>query len=169
MSDEDSGTAVTRERLYELCNEGYKRGRMLIADGKRVVVTVAEDEEALTALQRKFFHGPVLGQISEQVRVEGVKYTRAAWKVHLKNEILERNPRFETVMLPGDKEPRSIRNWWSTEELGVKAYSEFIDEVLAIATTQWRVEFRFLIGQREAVHYPPRPFGGVKAKETAKC
>jgi hypothetical protein len=105
MSSENSVVVTTREDLYQACNQGYHRGRVLIADGKRVVVTVAEDEESLTALQRKFFHGPLLGQISEQVRVEGVGYTRQAWKAHLKNEILERNPRFETVRVPGRAEP----------------------------------------------------------------
>lgn len=168
MSSEDSIVVETREDLHEAITKGYTRGKMLIADGKRVVVTVAEDEEGLTALQRKFFHGPVLGQISEQVSVEGVRYTRQAWKAHLKNEILERNPRFETVRVPGRAEPITVRNWWSTEELGVKAYSDFIDEAIAMAATQWGVKFRFLIGEREATRYSTRS-SAPKAKETAKC
>jgi len=170
MSNEDSAVATSRERLHEVITAGYARGKALIADGKRVVVTVAEDEDALTVLQRKFFHGPVLGQISEQVRVEGVRYARSVWKRHLKDVILERDPRFETVRMPGDAEPRTVRIWWTTEELGVKRYSQFIDEVIAMATTEWNVEFRFLIGERDAVRYPPPHYTGPKAtKETAKC
>ncbi len=66
--------------------------------------------------------------------------------------------------MPGRPAPVVHRDWWSTEELGVKAYSQLIDEAIAMATTQWGVEFRFLIGERDAVRYPPPHYTGPKDK-----
>ena len=169
MASEDTIVVTTREDLHSAITAGYTRGKALIADGKRVVVTVAEDEDALTTLQLRFFHGPVLSQLSEQATVDGRRYTREVWKRHLKNVILEREPVFKEMLLIGKTEPEPVRIWWSLRDMGVKRMSKFIDEVIAMAMTEWRVEFRFLVGERDAVRYPPPHYTGPKAKETAKC
>jgi len=103
--------------------------------------------------QRKFLHGPVLTQISEQVRVNGERFTVDVWKEYFRKRILERDPEYEMVKLPGAKRatPRRVRK--STEKLGVRDYAKFIDEVIDTAVADFNVAFRFEMNEREAVRY----------------
>lgn len=161
--------ALTRERLYEAIVNAYTFGKMLLLEGKRVVLIVMELEDSLTARQRRFFHGPLLKQISEQVRLpDGTRYMPAVWKQYLKERILEREPRWVEIRLPGQG-PRMLRKWWSTEELGVKRYSDFIDESIAIAATEWGVAFRFLADERDAVRYTAPQRKKQPEKECEPC
>jgi hypothetical protein len=155
MSDNAfEAVVVTREGAHEASRMGYSHAQALLADGKRVRITVDVVEDTLTARQRRFFHGPLLEQVSQQVVTdEGRRYVREVWKDYFKDRILERKPRFVMVRLPGHKRATPRRHRWSTEELGVRAYSDFIDECLAIAATDFGVEFRFQVGEREAVLY----------------
>lgn len=146
----------TREQLHRGISSGYEVGKLLLADGKRVRVEIVEDEDSLSAQQRRFFHGPVLTQIAEQAHNAGERYDAVTWKRVLKQIILERNPRWDEIRIPGEDEPRLVRRYWSTEELGVKAYSAFIDESIDLATTSWDVVFRFLPSERDAVRWTGR-------------
>lgn len=153
--DDNAFTAVvvTREGAHEAARMGYSHAQALLADGKRVRLTVTEEVEDISARQRRFLHGPLLEQVSEQVIVDGRRYVRATWKEYFKDRILERKPRYEMVRLPGHKRATPRRRRWSTEELGIKKYSEFIDECIAIAADEFGVQFRFLIDEREGVRY----------------
>ena len=151
----------------------YRAGEALIAAGKPVRASVSEDEDTLTLRQLRFIHGPVLKQISEQVRVNGVQYTKEVWKEHLKDLFIP--DRWEMVQAPfvrdaktgawrpsKRKVPRKVEK--SLKSLGVRRCSEFIDQVLAHAAVEWGVEFVFVFEEREAVRYrPPKS----KAKQPA--
>lgn len=111
-------------------------------------VLLCEWEDDLSARQRRFLHGPVLGQISEQARGEGgQRYHMQVWKELFRSQFL--GSKWEMV----NGKPIELRV--STEDLGVKAYSEYIDKVIAEAATTWGVEFRFQIDEREAVRWKP--------------
>lgn len=153
MNDQHSRIVSTREQAHEAVMQAYVVAKMLIQDGKRVKISAEEDAEPITIKQRNFFHGPLLGQISEQVRIDGERYVMAIWKRYFKNLILERKPRYEMVKMPGAKRATPRRNWWRTEELSIKQYSALIDEVIAYAVSEWSVNFHFLVGEREAVRY----------------
>lgn len=161
--------ALTRERLHSGLRDAYEFGKLLLLEGRRVVLVVMELEDSLTIRQRGFFHKAVLGQISEQVVVDGRRYDKEIWKTHLKNRILERNPRWKEIHLPGAPEPFLVRMWWSTEELGVKAYSEFIDESIAVAASEWNVDFHFWPNERDAARYTPPRRKPAPELEPAPC
>jgi len=153
MTDTLDVIVRTREDAHTACRQGYALAQALLMDGKRVHVLVSEDDEPVSVKQHKFFHGPCLQQISEQVRVNGELFTRDIWRRHLKNLILERKPRYEMVKLPGQKRATPRRKYWSLTELGVKRYSLFIDEAIAIAASEWGVVFHFITEERDAVRY----------------
>lgn len=144
----------------------YRAGEAMIQAGQRVHVTLGEDQDTLTLRQLRFFHGPVLQQISEQVVVGGVRYAREVWKEHLKDLFIPDH--FEMRRAPFVRDARTgawrpskravpVRRPKHISELGVKRCSLFIDQVLAHAATEWGVEFVFEFDEREAVRYvPPR-------------
>lgn len=151
----------------------YRAGEALIAAGKRVRASVAEDEDTLTLRQLRFIHGPILKQISEQVCVNGVHYAKEVWKQHLKDLFIP--DRWEMVQAPfvrdaktgawrpsKRKVPRKAEK--SLKTLGVRRCSEFIDQVLAHAAVEWGVDFVFVFEEREAVRYRP-PKSKVKTQQ----
>lgn len=179
MSRDDTAIAVTRERLHEVITAGYLRGKMLLADGKRVEVSVREVEDEITIRQRGFLHAAVLPQIAEQVVMpDGTRYTPAIWKTHLKELFIP--DRWDMVRLPfvidrktgawkPSKRKVPVKCRKSTEDLSIKGYSDFIDKVIAHAATEWGVVFRFLAEERDAVRYTPPARKRSTAKETAEC
>lgn len=153
LNDEYRATLRTAGAAREHFINAMNVAKCLLDNGEQVLLTVGVAIEPVGIQQRKFFHGPVLTQISEQVRVRGERFTTDVWKEHLKNLILEREPKYEMRKLPGAKRatPRRVRR--STEELGVRAYAKFIDEVIDYAVLEWGVVFRFEMNEREAVRY----------------
>lgn len=148
----------TREEAHQAVCDAYAVAKALLAGGQRVRIEVSEDRDPLTVRQRKFLHGPVLEQISEQVRVDGRRYARGVWKEYLRSLFLGS----EYVQV-GD---RTVEVRRSTEDLDVREYSQYIDRVLAHAATEWGVEFVFREGEREAVIYRAR---APKTKEKEPC
>ena len=164
MSDNHVCIVCTREGAHTAITQAYVVAKVLLMDGKRVRISVGEDNDPITIKQRRFLHGPVLTQISEQVQVDGTRYVMDIWKRFFKNLILERKPRYEMIRMPGAKRATPRRKWWGTEELSIKQYSQFIDEVIAHAVTEFSVSFHFLVGEREAVQYV-RPVAKRKVDE----
>jgi hypothetical protein len=117
----------------------------------RLRLVLGFDRDDKSAKQRRFLHGPVLGQISEQAVVAGVRYAMPVWKEHLREKFLGFT--WECVRRPGQKRatPRKVRI--STESLSVKQYSEYIDKVLAYAATDLGVAFDLDPIEREEVRY----------------
>lgn len=154
MNDEEFRAVIqTPEGLRDRFVVAYRHAECLQRNGQAVDLIVRPAERPITALQRAFLHGPVLTQISEQAMDKGQRYVASVWKRYYKTLILERKPRYEMVQLPGKKRKTPRRKFWSTEELGPRKYSEFIDEVIAHAVTEWGVQFVFKTGEREEVRY----------------
>lgn len=132
MIDQHTRIIATPDELRPTVADAYELAKLLLQDGRRVRITVREDDEPLTHRQRKFYHGVVLGQIAEQVRVGRRRYAMRAWKELYRDMFM-----FEQ----------------STEDLGVKEYSDLIDCVIAHATTELGVVFHFDPREREAVRW----------------
>lgn len=163
MSDEFRAVLASRDGARAQFITAMNHAAAMLDNGERVLVTVGPATEPITVKQRKFLHGPVLGQISEQVRVNGERFVIEIWKEYFRKLYLP--DRFESRKLPGQKRATPQRVRQSTEDLGVKFYSEFIDQVIAHAVTEFGVVFRFETGEREAVQY--RPPARKQAKEAA--
>lgn len=105
----------------------------------RLAFTVMPEDDAKSIQQRKFYHGVVLKEISQQAVVNGQKFALPVWKEHFRETFL--GYRWEVVREPftGKKKRRKVRN--SSEDLGVKAYSKLIEQVIAFAVTELGVMF----------------------------
>lgn len=106
---------------------------------RQVVIEARLAEDCKTDKQRKYLHGYILPTIAQQAAPNGVKFPMQVWKEHFRSEFLG----FKTVTtknpLTGKKIRRRVRV--STEDLGVKGYSEYIERVTAFAVTELGVEF----------------------------
>lgn len=162
MSNEFTNAVTTREAAHHAVSVAYVHAKVLLEDGKRVRISCEVDDDPVTVRQHRFFHGPLLRQISEQVRVEGQRYARELWKEHLKNVLLPdewvmRKLPFVIDKATGKPKPSKkavpFRLPKSLAGLSVKDMSDFIDRSIAHAATEWGVEFRFNLDEREAVRY----------------
>lgn len=157
-------TARTPAQWREAMTSAYRAGEAMLQAGQVPRVELHEEGDTLTLRQLRFIHGPILQQISEQVAVGGVRYTKEVWKAHLKELFIP--DRWAMVQAPfvrdartGEwrpskrKVPRKVEK--SLTDLRARDRSDFIDKVLAHAATEWGVQFVFTFDEREAVRYQP--------------
>lgn len=113
--------------------------KALSTAGHATVVEIRTAEDAKTDKQRRYLHGYVLMTISRQAAPGGQKFDMRVWKEQFRSMFLG----FKTVThknpLTGKKIRRRERV--STEDLGIKGYSEYIDRVTSFAAMELGVEF----------------------------
>lgn len=180
MSEEIYMTIIaTSEGMREKFLVGWNHAASLIQNGETVHLTVGPGIEPVTLLQRRFFHGPVLRQISEQVEVpifdaHGVdtgrrtRYVQATWKRYFKERFLGFKHTYEDKMVLDkktgqwrpSKKKTPHKELISTETLGPAKYAKFIDKILDHCVVEFGVEFVFKVGEREMVKYEPKPRRG---------
>jgi hypothetical protein len=112
-----------------------------------------------TVLQNAFYWAAVLKQISEQAPGN---WTPDAWHEAFKRT--ELGYEVMRVKVAGRKKPTVYRRLKSTTDLTVKQFSDYLDRVIASATTALGVTFEFRADEREAVRYR-RPARKVKAQQ----
>ena len=119
--------------------------RSMWQSGQALDIEVRLHEDAKTDAQRRYYHGVIVKQISQQARCEGRAHSLAVWKEHFRETYLG----FKTVTtinpLTGKKHRRRVRI--STEDLGVRGYTKLIEQVTAFAVTELGV--RFIAGSFE--------------------
>ena len=108
-------------------------------EGVGLTVELRRFEDAKTDRQRAYYHGVVLKTIADQARPNGQQYPLAVWKEHFRAEYLGHKTVTTKNPLTGKKVRRRQRV--STEDLGVKGYSQLIDRVSAFAATELGVSF----------------------------
>lgn len=108
-------------------------GKML-AEGNKIVVRGEEYENELSDRQRGYLHGVVLTQIAQQARdCDGNPHHMRVWKEYFRNTLLGSKKKTVVNPINGRKSRRLVRV--STEDLGVRAYAKYIDQVTAFAAT----------------------------------
>jgi hypothetical protein len=75
----------------------------------------------------------VLTQIAQQASANGQRFPMPVWKEHFRQMFLGSKKKTFTNPINGKKTRRLVRV--STEDLGVKAYAKYIDQVTAFAAT----------------------------------
>lgn len=166
----------TPEGARKVARVVYDRALLLVADGRRARFRMEEAEDDLSIRQRGFLHKAVFPQIEEQYRhPDGSRTEWRGWKEYFRARflgdrwVLKRVPRWDAklgrMVLPKRKTPHRERV--STEDLGLKAYSEYIDVVIDTATLELGVQFVFLPSERDAVRYTPP--ARKRSKEAAPC
>lgn len=129
----------------------------LLDSGEQVELSVKVALDNIGARQRGFLHAAVLPQIAEQVFV-GEKRERFVvdiWKEYFHKRFIP--PRYVMRKLPGAKKSTPHRERVSSEQLGVKRYSEWIDRIIDTAVTEFGVVFEFRNEEREGVRYVGKP------------
>ena len=121
--------------------------------GHRLHVEVRLHEDTKTDRQRRYYHGVVLKAIAQQARPNGQAYPLAVWKEHFRSEYLGHKTVTTKNPLTGKKVRRRVRV--STEDLGVKGYSQLIDRVSAFAATELGVSFPASFDQWEQMQVDP--------------
>ena len=109
------------------------------AEGQSLELEFRLHEDAKTDRQRRYLHGVIFKEVSQQAAPGGVKHSLQVWKEFFRSEFLG----FKTVSfinpLTGKKSRRRQRV--STEDLGVKGYAQYIDRVTAFAVVELGVRF----------------------------
>ena len=108
--------------------------------GNATVVEVRTAEDVKTDKQRRYLHGYVLMTIARQAAPNGQKFDMKTWKEWYRATFLG----WKTVTFKDPFTGKKVRRRQrvSTEDLGVKGYSEYIERVTAHAATEQGVEFR---------------------------
>lgn len=104
-----------------------------VLDGP-IVVRAEDYENELSDRQRGFLHGVVLTQISQQAAPNGQRFAMPVWKEWYREKFLGKKRMTFVNPMTGKKTRRWVRV--STEDLGVRAYAKYIDQVLADASTE---------------------------------
>lgn len=123
-----------------LAGNVWQQIKALAMAGHGTVVEVRTAEDVKTDKQRRYLHGYVLMTIARQAAPGGQKFDMKTWKEHFRAEFLGHKTVTVKNPMTGKKVRRRVRV--STEDLGVKGYSEYIDRVTAFAATELGVEFR---------------------------
>ena len=132
--------------------------------GRRLELELRLHEDAKTDRQRSYYHGVVLKSIAQQAKPNGQQYPLAVWKEHFRAEYLGHKTVTTKNPLTGKKVRRRVRV--STEDLGVKGYSQLIDRVSAFAATELGVVFPATFQQWEGMQVDPATgeiIGGIQA------
>lgn len=134
-------------------NVAAPKCREIWATGQLVEATFRTHEDAKTDRQRAYYHGVVLKTIAQQARPNGEQHALAVWKEHFRAEYLGYKTVTTKNPLTGKKIRRRVRV--STEDLGVKGYSQLIDRVSAFAATELGVTFPASFDQWERMQVDP--------------
>ena len=122
-------------------------------DGVGLTVELRRFEDAKTDRQRAYYHGVVLKSIAQQARPNGQQYPLAVWKEHFRKEYLGFKTLTHKNPITGKKTRTRVRV--STEDLGVKGYSQLIDRVSAFAATELGVTVPASFDQWERMQVDP--------------
>ena len=134
-------------------NMAAPKCREIWATGQLVEATFRTHEDAKTDRQRAYYHGVVLKTIAQQARPNGEQHALAVWKEYFRAEYLGHKTVTNKNPLTGKKVRRRVRV--STEDLGVKGYSQLIDRVSAFAATELGVAFPATYQQWEGMQVDP--------------
>ena len=134
-------------------NVAAPKCREIWATGQLVEATFRTHEDAKTDRQRAYYHGVVLKTIAQQAQPNGQHYPLAVWKEHFRAEYLGYKTVTTKNPITGKKVRRRVRV--STEDLGVKGYSQLIDQVSAFAATELGVTFPATFQQWEGMQVDP--------------
>lgn len=101
---------------------------MLLA-GHKLVIKAQELEDAKSIQQRKYLHGVIFTEMAEQIRVNGQTFAMKVWKEHCRDKFLGSTWVMNLDPMTGKKRRRKVRV--STEDLGIRAYSVYIEQCTA--------------------------------------
>ena len=127
----DQARAVLKSHTLPWVGQQLEQGRALVAEFRLL-------EDDITDKQRKYLHGVVLTEIAQYARPGDQQFPMPVWKEHFRAEFLGFKVVTSINPLTGRKHRRRQRV--STEDLGIRAMAEYIDQIIAYAATELGVE-----------------------------
>ena len=122
------------------------------AEGRAVEVEFRLHEDAKSDRQRKYYHGILLMAIAHQARPNGAQHDMKTWKEYFRDTYLAEKA--VTTVNPVTGEISVHQHRVSTEELGIRAYSNLIDRVSAFAA-EMGVQIPMKFEEWERTEYDP--------------
>lgn len=123
----EQARAVLARQALPWIGEQLQQGRELVAEFRLL-------DDAITNEQRGYLHGVVFRDIAQQARVNGQQFDKATWKEWYRSEFLGFDVVTHIDPFTGRKLRRRVRK--STEDLGVRGMIDYIDRVIAHASTE---------------------------------
>lgn len=127
LHDTEQGRAVLANNMLPWIGEQLKQNRQLVIEAKLL-------DDDITEKQRGYLHAGVLTQISQEAVANGQKFPMQVWKEWYRAKFLGHKVVTTINPFTGRKSRRRIRI--STEDLGVRGMAEYIDKVIAHASTE---------------------------------
>lgn len=131
-NDPEQAGRVFASTVRPWCHDQWRQG-------KRLIATIRELEDVRSIQQNKFYWSFVLKTISEQARINGIGADAEGWHYFFKKNVL--GYRITKVKVPGSKRPVIRRELRSTTGLSVRRMSEYLEQVMATAATEFGVTF----------------------------
>lgn len=139
MSEAFDVVVTTRKGAHLAATSAYQHASQIVADGKRARIVAEEDEDDRTIQQNRFYWGPCLGDIEDQARINGQRWTREAWHQLFKRMFL--GYEIKKVAVAGRKRKTVIRSLKSTTGLKVRPMAKYLTELQAFAAVDLGVQF----------------------------
>ena len=109
--------------------------KAMTAAGHKLAIRGEPFEDVITEKQRGYLHAAVFPQIAQQVvDAGGKRHDWRVWKEYFRAKFLGNKRKTFIDPITGKKSRRNVRV--STEDLGVRAYAKYIDQVTAYAATE---------------------------------
>ena len=129
----EQAKAAMRAQVAPFCHSLWNRGV------QRISVMVQPEEDARSTQQNAYYWGVVLKEISAQATIGGVGATPDGWHLYFKKKHL--GYKFTKVREPGKKRATVRKELRSTTDLSVRKMSEYLEQVMAEAVTDFGVRF----------------------------
>lgn len=131
----------TREGAHQGAITLYEHAQTLLAarKGAEVELIVRECEDDRTSRANRFYWGVVLKTIAGHCFVNGERYSADAWHELFKREFLGYS--VKRIQVAGRKKKQVIRRLRSTSDLKVRAFSQYLEKIMAYAATELGLEW----------------------------
>lgn len=133
LSNPEQAKQAIGSQLGPYCRDLWARGV------ERVSVLAEPEEDERTIRQLRFYWGVVLKETSEQGQIGGEKYTPDAW--HELGKRLHLPRKHKKTRVAGRRRPVVTTSIGSTQGLSVKKMSLYLDKFMAMAATEYGVQF----------------------------
>lgn len=132
LHDKAQGRQVVTARLLPWLGQQLEAGR-------EIEIVAREIEDNRSHKQNAFLWSYVLKTISAQAVIGGIGSDEEGWHYYFKRRLL--GYRVLKHRVPGTKRPSIRRELRSTKDLTVKQMSDYLDQVMATAATDFGVTF----------------------------
>ncbi len=102
--------------------------------GEPLRVILTSEQRKRTGEQNRYFHGPVLDAITNQAWWNGRQYPKEFWKEYFRRRFLLKD---EYQTPTGE----IVQTYYSTADLSMGQFTEFLENVKVESATEWGVEF----------------------------